>query len=63
MTATIDQQQMERRYGLPALFEELESQGVSQQAVLVDSGVVGTDAELNYHERLAPANCGRRYRV
>ncbi len=41
------------RYGLPALFEELAEQGVTRQAVLVDSGLERADGELNFQERLS----------
>lgn len=42
-----------RRYGFPALFDELESQDISKSAVLKQSGLKNLDGELGYHERVA----------
>ncbi|MDE2930761.1 MAG: AraC family transcriptional regulator ligand-binding domain-containing protein [Chloroflexota bacterium] len=42
-----------QRYGLPALFEELSNQGVTQQAVLADAGLESADVALSFHERLS----------
>ena len=41
------------RYGLPALFEELEQQGVAQQVILEDADLDAVEGELKYQERLA----------
>lgn len=53
--STVDQHELDtsHRYGLPALFGELESQGVSRKAVLVDSGLVSVEGQLNFQQRLA----------
>ena len=60
--STVDYHELEtsHRYGLPALFEELESQGVSQQAILVDSGLGPVDGELNFQQRLALFRSARK---
>lgn len=41
------------RYGLPALFEELEHQGVDRRTVLAESRLNAVEGELSYHERLS----------
>lgn len=49
-----------QRYGLPALFAELSSQGVTQQAVLVDAGLKSADGELSFQERLSLFRSAKR---
>jgi len=41
------------RYGLPALFEELATQGVSEALVLERAGLTSGVTELDFHERTA----------
>ena len=41
------------RYGFAALFEDLERQGVSQQAVLNLSGLGSLEGDMGFHERAA----------
>lgn len=41
------------RYGLPALFEELQQHGIAQNTVLEGAGLGAVEGELSYGERLA----------
>lgn len=45
--------EIEHRYGLPALFEELESQGISESDVFGRAQISTKKTDPNYHERIS----------